>query len=294
MDIHRLEVFCKVVELKSFTKAAEAIFLSQPTVSEHIRSLEAMLDEKLVDRLGRKVMPTQAGRILYTYAKKIIKLRSDAVEALNEYSGKLAGQLQLGASTIPGTYSLPALIGSFKKRYPAVNISLKISNSRLIVEDVLEGNVELGVVGAKLNEPSLEWVKAFSDELVLVVGTDHPWAKKDFVAPVELMAEPFILREKNSGTRKVMGDILAEHSIDISNLTVVAEMGSTEAVRQSIKAGIGVSIMSKQAVVQDVDCGALAIVPVKGIYFKRPFYLIRLKKRHESPICRMFLEHLQA
>ena len=127
MDIHRLEVFCKLVELKSFTKAAEAVFLSQPTVSEHIRSLESELQEKLIDRLGREALPTQAGKIVYKYAQKIIQLRNEAVQAIENYKGNLAGHLYIGASTIPGTYILPEIIGLFKAQYPAIQVTLKIS-----------------------------------------------------------------------------------------------------------------------------------------------------------------------
>jgi DNA-binding transcriptional LysR family regulator len=156
MDLHRLEVFCRIVELKSFTRAAETVHLSQPTVSEHIRTLEETAGVKLLDRLGREVIPTQAGQILYRYAQQLLQLRREAVQALHQYRGRLAGHLYLGASTIPGTYILPSLIGTFKAIYPDIQITLRIANSRLTAQEVLNGDLELGVVGAQWHEPGLE------------------------------------------------------------------------------------------------------------------------------------------
>lgn len=292
MDIHRLEVFCKLVELKSFTKAAEAVFLSQPTVSEHIRSLETELQEKLIDRLGREALPTQAGKIVYKYAQKIIHLRNEAVQAIENYKGNLAGHLYIGASTIPGTYILPEIIGLFKNQYPAIQVTLKISSSRHAAESAIKGDVEFAIIGAKWNDPGLEWEKIFSDELVLVVHHDHPWAKQKEITLKHLTKEPFIIRERDSGTQKVMTEILERKGLDLSQLNVIAEMGSTEAVRQSVKAQIGIAILSRQAVMEDLSCGTLTQVAIKGVQFKRPFYLIRRKNRNLSPVCAVFLDYL--
>lgn len=294
MDIHRLEVFCKLVELGSFTKAAEAVLLSQPTVSELIRTLEGEVQEKLVDRLGRQVLPTQAGKILYKYARKIIQVRDEATQAIENYKGNLAGHLYIGASTIPGTYILPQLIGLFKAKNPSIQVTMKISSSRVVDEGVMSGDVEFGVVGAKWNEAGLEWKKIFSDELVLAVYPNHPWAHKKSVSLKELEKEPIIIRERDSGTQKVMSDILEKNGLDSANLNVIAEMGSTEAVKQSVKAQIGVAILSRQAITEDLSHSLLVEVPIKGVQFSRPFYLIKRKKRNLSPICLVFLDFLQA
>ena len=211
MDIHRLEVFCKVVELKSFTKAAEASFLSQPTVSEHIRSLEEMLGERLVDRLGREALPTQAGQILYKYAKKIIRLRQETMQAMASYRGEMAGHLSLGASTIPGAYVLPQRIGAFKRLHPAIQITLSIGNSRTVADGVLAGDTEFGVVGARWSDPALEWLEILDDELVLAVYPTHPFAKEKAVEPARLLNEPMIIRERDSGTRRVVTQLLEKH-----------------------------------------------------------------------------------
>ena len=292
MDLRRLEAFCKVVELKSFTKAAEEIYLSQPTVSEHIRTLEESIGEKLLDRLGREVLPTPAGKILYRYARKMLREHDEALQAIRKFRGELSGHFIIGASTIPGTYILPALIGSFKVSYPSVDITVRISGSHLIAEEVVKGGMELGIVGALWNDPSLEWKEGFSDELVVAVPPDHPWTLHDSVTLEEMAGEPFILRERDSGTRKVMEHILKEHGFDPSRLRVVAEIGSTEAVKQCVKERVGVSIVSGRALAGDLARDDLASVPVEGIRFRRSFFFVTRKKRQLSPVCSTFLDHL--
>jgi DNA-binding transcriptional LysR family regulator len=292
MDIHRLEVFCKVVELKNFTKAAEASFLSQPTVSEHIRSLEEMLGERLVDRLGREALPTQAGQILYKYAKKIIRLRQETMQAMASYRGEMAGHLALGASTIPGAYVLPQRIGGFKRLHPAIQITLSIGNSRTVADGVLAGDTEFGVVGARWSDPALEWREILDDELVLAVHPTHPFAREKALEPARLLNEPMIIRERDSGTRRVVTQLL-EKQLDLSRLQIVAEMGSTEAVRQGIKAEVGIAILSRRAVAEDIERGSLVAVPLANIRLSRPFYLVTRKNRQPAPICSTFLDFLQ-
>jgi DNA-binding transcriptional LysR family regulator len=293
MDLHRLHVFCKVVELRSFTKAAEAVLLTQPTVSEHIRTLEEMVGERLLDRLGREAFPTPAGQILYRYAHKMLRLRDEALQELARYRGDLSGQLVLGASTIPGTYILPRIIGTFKARHPSIQLRLEIASTGEIEEVVLRGDLEIGLVGSKSKNVHLEAEEIFSEELVLAVYPEHPWSTRSEVTMEDLYGEHFILRESNSGTRMVMTQILDDHGFDFSKLFVVAEMATTQAVRQSIKARIGISILSQQAVEEDLQRGSLMSVPIRGIRFHRPFYLIQRKNRQHSPLCEAFLAHLR-
>ena len=294
MEMRRLEAFCRVVELRSFTEAAKALSLSQPTVSEHIRILEEILGERLLDRLGREVLPTPAGRVLFQYARAIVQMRDEAVQALKQFSGNLAGKLVLGASTIPGTYMLPKHIGAFKSAHPAIQITVRIGDTAETVEGVLEGNLEAGVVGSRWSDRRLTMEELFSDELVLAVPSDHPWASKGLITLEDMAGEPFILRESGSGTRMVMKRILEENRCDLTDVKVVAEMGSTEAIRQGIKAKIGISILSRQAIAEDIEHGLLAQVDIEGIHFKRPLYLIQRKNRQMTPLCTAFLNHLRA
>lgn len=293
MDMRRLEVFCKVVELRSFTKAAESLSLSQPTISEHIRILEETVRERLIDRLGREVLPTPAGKLLYQYVRNIVQLRDEAIHALGQFKGNLAGALVLGASTIPGTYVLPKFIGTFKAKHPAIQITLRIADTAETVHSIIEGAVEAGVIGSKWSDRRLSTEEIFSDELVLTVFPGHPWARRGTIDPEELIREPFILREQGSGTRTFMKQTLEESGFDVSHLSVVAEMGSTEAVRQGIKSEVGVSILSYQAVEEDIQHGHLAKVEIRGIRFVRPLYLAQRKNRQISPLCAVFLDHLR-
>jgi DNA-binding transcriptional LysR family regulator len=294
VDIHRLEVFCKVVEMQSFTKAADAVFLTQPTVSEHIRALEELVEEKLVDRLGREVLPTPAGKILYQYARDIIRLRDEALQAIDRYKGSLSGRLTIGASTIPGTYILPELIGSFKARYPAIQITLHISDSAEVVDGIIDGTLEAGLIGAPWDDRRIILEEVFSDELVLAVHPGHPWAGRRAAALEDLAKEPFILRERGSGTRRVMVQALEAHGFNPARLHVVAEMGSTEAIRQGIKARIGVSILSSHAVAEDIQRGTIAGIELEGVSITRSFYLVQRKNRQSSPLCMAFLKHLRS
>jgi len=294
MEINKLEAFCKVVELKSFTRAAEAVFLTQPTVSEHIRSLEQELGEKLLDRMGRVVEPTPVGRLFYGYARKILKTRNEAKEAVAQFSGNLVGSILAGCSTIPGTYLLPELIGGFRARSPSIKTTLHISSSRIIAGKVLEGELDFGVVGAKWRESGLNWAQMFHDELILAVHPDHPWAMDGKPVPLaRVMQEPFILRETESGTRKVFSLILAENGLKENDLREVAEIGSTAAIKEAVKAGIGISILSRCALKDDINCGRIAAVNIHSQTLERSFYLVQRKNRELSPVASVFLEYLR-
>ncbi len=292
MEIKKLEVYCNVVELRSFTRAAEAVLLTQPTVSEHVRSLEQELGQKLLDRLGRVVEPTPVGHVFYGYAKKILQTRQEAVEAVEQYSGSLVGRIMVGCGTIPGTYLLPELIGRFRLQYPSIKATLRISSSRIISEKVLKGELDLGVVGAKWNESGLSWTRMFHDELILAVHPDHPWGHGKPVSLAEVVQEPFILREPESGTRKVFFKILEDNGLKPDDLREVAEIGSTAAIKEAVKAGIGISILSQCALRDDISCGRLVAVAIKGQTLERSFYLVQRKNRELSPVASVFLEYL--
>lgn len=294
MELRKLEVFCKVVELKSFTRCAEAVLLSQPTVSEHIRGLEEELGQKLLDRMGREVEPTPVGRLLYSYAVRILRIQRDALQAVEQYGGRLVGRIMLGSGTIPGTYILPGLIVKFRDKYPSIQATLRIAGSQLIAARVLDGELEIGVVGARWAEKGLEWVRHFADRLTLVVCTGHRWAGRKEVDLEELLEEPFILRESESGTRRVVEQILEEHGIRAASLMEVAEIGSTAAVIEAVRAGLGISVVSARAVEREIRASSLIAIPLKGVRMERPFYLIRRRNRELSPAAAAFWTWLQA
>ncbi|MFZ1058932.1 MAG: selenium metabolism-associated LysR family transcriptional regulator [Candidatus Rokuibacteriota bacterium] len=288
MDARQLEIFVKVAELGSFSKAAEALFLTQPTVSEHIRGLEEELGVRLLDRLGRGAAPTKAGQLLLGYGRRILELHREARQALDQFQGRMSGELVIAASTIPGEYVLPALIGRFKEKYPDIAISLLIGDSQRVVEWVLEGRAELAVAGAQIDHRALEYRELMPDELVLVVSAAHPWHGKKTATLEEVRAEPLIVRERGSGSRHALEKALAEVGLDLSDFRVVGEMGSTQAIKQGVKAGVGISLISKRAVAEECQHGTLHCVKVKDLRFSRAFYLVTSTTRSRSPLAEAF------
>ena len=294
MDLRRLEVFARVAELGSFSRAAEALFLTQPTVSEHVRALEDDLGVVLLDRFGRGARPTPAGRLLLDYAQRILALAHEARQALDGFQGRMSGRLVVGGSTIPGEYVLPGLVGQFKAKYPEISITLLISDSREVTEWVAEGRVEIGVVGAP---PALRRVESrvlMPDELVVAVSADHPWARRESVRLADLRGEPLILRERGSGSREALERALHDVGVDLSTLRIVGEMGSTQAIKQAVRAGVGVSLMSRRAVRDDCHAGLLSCVTVEDLPVTRSFYLITHRERTRSPLAQAFLEFVES
>ena len=292
LDIHQLEIFTKVAELKSFSKAAQEMYLTQPTVSQHMSSLENYLGIKLLDRLGKEVALTKAGEILYPYAKQMTALRGEAQQALNHFMGKKTGHLVLGASTIPGEYILPPLLGQFKTLYPEIRITLRIGDTEEIVTELLGGTIEFGIIGAKIIHTRLKYSHFVEDELIVVVPKGHRWWQKKSIDVLELVDEPFIMREEGSGTRISMEKRLHKLAISSDDLRIIAEVGSTTAVKQAIKANLGISLISERAVEEEIRLKLLKKIPIKKVSFKRTFLIIRDKKRTASPLCKALIQLL--
>ncbi len=292
MDLRQLEVFAKVVETRSFSRAGEALQITQSTVSEHVRLLEEEVGSRLFDRLGRETLPTRAGELLYGYAQRLLGLRTEALQSLQQFLGQIAGSLAVGASTIPGEYVLPPLIGTFREKYPKVAIALHIGDSRDIAEAVLEGRVELGVVGARPEHRALQAVELMPDELVVVVPPGHAWSGRRTVTVAELSGEPLIVREPGSGSRQALEAALHAAGLGLDRLQVVAEMGSTSAIKQAVKAGVGVSIMSRRAVEEECGHRLLWCARIADLQTVRHFYLVTHGGRSRSPLCQAFLDFL--
>ncbi|MDY6853694.1 MAG: selenium metabolism-associated LysR family transcriptional regulator [Thermodesulfobacteriota bacterium] len=292
MDFRQLEILCKVIELGSFSKAGEAVYLTQPTISEHIKSLEENLGTRLLDRMGKEVIPTKAGEIIYKYAKQLLKIRVEAKQVLENFSRKMVGEITIGGSNIPGEYILPHLLGKFKDSYPGASIYLSIGDTRDIVDQVLNNRIEIGIVGAKIQNTRLEYSEFIKDELVLAIPPNHTWAPITSISPEELKNGTFIIRERGSGTRMTIESVLNKAGIGLNRLNIIAEMGSTEAVRQGIKAGIGVSILSKRAIGDELKSGIFLEKKIEGIRFIRNFYVVTLKGKTKSPLVNTFFSFL--
>ncbi len=294
MDLWPLQIFCKVVELQSFSKAALAVHLSQPTVSSHIKDLEAHCDCVLIDRLAKQALPTPSGRLLYRYARQLLALRDEAEKALADYHGRYQGELPVGGSTIPGNYLLPTIIGSFNRQYPRIRLQVTIGDSRDIIDKVLRGEVELGLIGARYDERALRYDAVAADTMRLVVPRGHRWYRTASVPVNAVCREPLIVRESGSGTRKAFEDGLRKIGRQLSDFNIAAEIGSTTAVLQSIRSGVGVSIVSMPAVEEALQAGTLWALDIEGLDLRRTFYLVRDARRTESPLARVFSQHLDA
>lgn len=294
MDLRRLEVFAKVAELGSFSRAAEVLHLTQPTVSEHVRALEGELGVQLLDRLGRVTAPTPAGRLLLGYARRMLTLVQEARQAIDQFQGRLRGELTVGGSTIPGEYVLPALIGQFKGKYPDISISLLIGSSQQVSAWVEDGRVELGVVGARPASRALHARELMADEIVIVVPADHPWAGRKSVTLADVRAEPLILRERGSGSRDALVRALAGAGLDLAGFTVVGEMGSTQAVKQAVRAGVGIAFLSRRAVEDECRARLVACVRVRDLSVRRAFYLVTHRDRTRSPLAEAFLGFVES
>ncbi|WDP92136.1 MAG: LysR family transcriptional regulator [Desulfobacter sp.] len=290
MDLWQLHIFVSVVENKSFSKASEAINLSQPTVSTHIKELEEHFQCRLLDRLGKVTEPTRAGLILYDYAKRLLDLREETQSAMLDFLGQTKGKLIMGGSTIPAGYIFPRLMGAFKQLYPDVSISLTAGDTGQITRAVKQGELELGIVGAKTQDPGLEQEKLIQDEMKLIVPAGHKWAGRESVPCSDLLSQPFIARERGSGTWKSILKSLGDAGFDAKALVPNVTMGNSVSVIQGIISGVGISILSTIAVAEELRTGRLFSLSVEGLDLTRYFYLTLSKKRSRSPICQKFIE----
>ena len=294
MDLRQLEIFVKVTELKSFSKAAQALRLTQPTISEHIRTLEQELGVRLLDRLGRGAEATRAGQLLLSHATRMLQLQRETLQAMDSFQGRLAGDLHVAASTIPGEYVLPSLIGRFKEKFPDIVISLLIGDSRAVVDWVIDGRAEVAVVGAKLAHRGIEYRELMPDELVVVVPVAHPWHGKKEIGLADLRAEALLLREQGSGTRAAFESALAQAGQDLSAFRIVGEMGSTQAIKQAVKAGVGVSVISRRAVEEECRSGLVWCLKIRDLKITRAFHIATHRDRSRSPLAEAFRSFLEA
>ena len=287
MDLRQLEIFVKVAELKSFSKAAQALRLTQPTISEHIRTLEQELG------VGR-LRSLEERQLLLSHATRMLQLQRETLQAMDSFQGRLAGDLHVAASTIPGEYVLPALIGRFKEKFPDIVISLLIGDSRAVVDWVIDGRAEVAVVGARLAHRGIEYRELMPDELVVVVPVAHPWHGKKEIALADLRAEPMLLREQGSGTRAAFESALAQAGQDLSTFRIVGEMGSTQAIKQAVKAGVGVSVISRRAVDEDCRSGLVWCLKIRDLKITRAFHIATHRDRCRSPLAEAFRTFVEA
>lgn len=290
MDIHQLKIFLSVFKNRSFSKAAKELFLTQPTISEHIKTLEEELNCKLFDRFGKIIIPTKEAEILYEHASEVIERIESFKEVLQRIKSTPSGILHIAASSIPGTYILPKLISSFKNTYPEVSIQIDISDSKSVIESLLSGQIVMGVVGTRLHKTKINYTPFMNDELVIATPD---FIKESFIEPEEILKYPFIIREEGSGTRKEMERWLVEMGIDPEKLNIACILSSTDAVKEAIKNGMGISILSIHSIKDELECKKLKIVRIKNYTMNRTFYIATHIKRSLPYIYKLFYEFLK-
>jgi LysR family transcriptional regulator, transcriptional activator of the cysJI operon len=278
LENFRLTVFRKVAEQLSFRKAAEELYLTQPAVSLQVKALEEDLGIALFDRSGSQVRLTPAGNALLEYAEQSSRLLDDARHAVAAFSGTQSGALILGASTTIAQYVLPRLLGGFCAANPRVNPTLTSGNTEEIVTAVEDGTIALGFIEGPPRSRDLTLTPFLEDELVLLVPAAHPWAERTEIAPEELASAALLMRERGSGTRRIVELALERHHIRRRSLNVVMELDSTEAIKSAVEAGFGVGFVSRWAIAKDARLGlAFRVVEIGGMRFRRHFVLISRK-----------------
>ncbi|KJR41030.1 LysR family transcriptional regulator [Candidatus Magnetoovum chiemensis] len=297
MDLWQLKVFVNVVEQKSFSKAGEVIFLSQPTVSSHIKELEDYFKCRLIDRLGREALPTKAGEILYDYAKQLLSLKRETEAGISAFLGNAKGSLIIGGSSIPSTYIIPRIIGGFVKTYPNISLSVMTGDTTEIKNAIINGDIEAGIVGAEVKEDGtiLKQEKLIDDDMKLIIPASHKWSDRESVHIEELLKEPFIGREKGSGTWDSIVKAMTESELECSceNLNIAVRLGSNASVIQGILNNAGVSIISTIAVQDYINSGRLKALSVNGLNLARHFFLTTHIKRTLSPLAVLFIEFIK-
>jgi DNA-binding transcriptional LysR family regulator len=292
MTFRQLQAFLAVARERSFSRAARRIHLSQPTLSGHIQELEGELGKRLFVRHRREVALSEAGRVFESHAARLAAAADNARQAMADLDGLGGGSLLVGASTTPGIYVLPRVVAEFQRRYPGIELRLRIGNSEVIEQGVRADELDLGVVGGHVLGPGERCVAAgLVDELVLITASRHPWARRGSVSQRELPTQRMLVREPGSATRQVVERALQQAGID---LAATLELNHTEAIKQYVMAGLGVAFVSGYAVATEVRARRLALVRVRGLRLRRHFHVIHGERRTLGASGRAFLAVLEA
>jgi len=288
MDLHQLFVFTKVVEHKSFSKAAEDIFLSQSTVSSHIQALERTLNVSLFDRVGRENILTPAGERLYQWALKLLLLKDQALLDIKEGATELRGIIRISASSVPGQFMIPRMVKKFRMLYPKATFHVNQSSSKNVAEKVLNGSVDFGILGEKYDNDKLCYLPLLKEHLVLVTSN-----QSDIKGPVDiqdLLSCPFIMRNSDSGTNSLIERFLKKHNIAKDQLNIVAFTENGQSLVQFVLQDIGIAIISEMAAREYYDRKLLKIHEINGFDDERYFYLVYNKNKTQSMLSKLFIE----
>lgn len=301
MDFHQLRVFLETAREKSFSRAAENIFLSQPTVSAHIKNLEKEVGTPLFDRSSRDLELTEAGEILYRYARELLNIKEEALSAIQQETRVVKGHLEIAASSVPGAYLLPDLLKSFLKEHPGVTFSLLVRDTQQVIKSIKDYTYNLGFIGESVKVEDIEPLHLMEDELILITppGTrlcPGPPEEGEGLPALDLAqcrSLPFLLREPGSATRLAFEKAFRKRFGREERLHVVGYLESQEAIKEAVRKGLGVTVISRHAVSTELAQGSLFGYRLKDMEPGRSFYLILRKKRLLPPLAQVFLKHTQ-
>ena len=291
MNINHLTIFHAVAEEGSMSRGAERLCISQPAVSKQIKDLETALGVTLFDRLPRGLRLTEAGEVLASHARRLFAVEADAERAIAELKGLVQGRLTVGASLTIGDYLLPQLLGGYRKKHPGIELHLEVANTQVIQRKLRENALDIGLTEGFAEDADLIAEVFGKDELVAVVPPGHPLLQESEVPAARFCAEPFLMREPGSGTRQVVERALAERGIVVQP---AMSLGSTEAIKRGVAAGLGVAIISKLALETEFSAGRLCPLTLSDLTITRPLHLIRLRGKSEGAAVQAFVQMLKS
>ena len=290
VTLRQLRTFKTVADLTSFSAAAQRLKLSQPSVSYQVKELEETLGLPLLDRLGKRVQLTEAGNVLYNYARRMLDVLDEATVVIEEMRGIQRGTLRVGASTTVGIYLLPAALGAFKKLHPGLVISLEIGTRARVQDQVLRNELDLAVVGPALKDPELAIIPFLSDELAVVAPAGHPLAGRRGLTLKDLADQPFIMREAASGSRLSLEKAARKAG---AKLRVAMELGSNGAIKHAVESGLGLAVISRYATALEFSSGRLVELDVRGFPIRRDWHIVHLRRRKLPASVLAFIDFLK-
>jgi DNA-binding transcriptional LysR family regulator len=293
VEDNRLKAFCLIVELKSFSRAAEATLITQSAMSHMIRNLEEEMGVKLLNRSGKTVIPTPAGRLFYRNAKKILDQYRTMEDSIYTLINKVKGTLCIGASTTAASYLLPQVFYSFSRSYPEVRIDLEVSSTEKVINYLYEGRIESAIVEGNLKNSTLFSYEIAEDDIVIIASNDNPLTGEKVVAPDDLLSQQFIMPETGSGIREFVDDLLQDLKIDPKDIKVLMALGNTELIVQLVQYGMGISFVSKWAVFKALKDESIKVLNLSGKRLQRKFYLISAEKEPTTIVARTFAKFVK-
>ncbi len=293
MDFKQLESFITIAKLKSFSKAADKLFLTQPTISNHISNLEKELDTTLLNRSNKGISLTKSGEILYKYSIEILNKKDNILFSLDQFKGKMEGTLEIASSTIPEQFYLTDILSQFHKKYPHVKFSLKKYDTMTVINKINLGEIDFGIVGAEKNIKNISFIPILEDQIVLIAPYIKKFIQMKSISLDELKSYPLIVRENGSGTLSRVIHELSQHDMDLESLNVIADVESNQTIKKLVINGTGLSFVSKLSIENELLLKQLTTIAVKNFELKRYFYFAYHQNRALSPLANAFKKFIE-